>query len=434
MAGCAEESPFDFGQPRDCSIPEQNAFMLRLMEGAYLWNEHVPGDVDPAVYESPSDLVRDVRYAELDRWSRVSDLRTTEALYEEGMVIGLGFRTRRDAENRVRLSFVDPLSPAGQAGLRRGDTINGVAGFSAAQLDEREGWGDAFGANEPGVTVQLQVDQGQETEVLSITKDWYPLVTVPLSDIIDHNGTPVGYVFFTGFVEPSIEELSAVFEQFEAADVRHVVVDLRYNGGGRISAARHLVNLLVGAQAAGEVSFRTRYAASLADANSTRNIERVRGSLPSLEHAVFITTGSTASASELVINAVRPWATVSLVGGTTAGKPVGSAQWTFCDKSAHPITFKLLNARDEGDYFDGFAPTCQADDDLGEALGSPDEASMAAALRRLDGDACLEPTPPNDDDEGEGEGEAQVEARGLRRNAPALPGAHPELDGLRGLY
>ncbi|MGH1343122.1 MAG: S41 family peptidase [Nannocystales bacterium] len=439
-AGCAEEDPLDFGGPRDCTLPEQNAFMYLLMQEAYLWNEHVPDDVDPAAFESPSALVTEVRYSELDRWSRVSDLATSDALFEEGMVIGIGFRTRRTEDNRVLLGFVDPLSPAGLAGLKRGDELVGAGGFTNIELDESDGWTDALGPNEPGIDVQLEVathastDTDTEPRSVSLTKDWYPLVTVPLADVIDHEGTPVGYLFFTTFVEPSIDELSDAFARFEAAGVRNVVVDMRYNGGGRISAARHLVDLLVGAQASGEISYRTDYTPSLAEANSTRHIERQSSSLPALDHVVFITTGSTASASELVINAVRPWAPVSVVGSPTAGKPVGSAQFTFCDKAANPITFRLLNARDEGDYFDGFATDCDSPDDLGHQLGDPQEASMAAALARLDGAAC-----PTVEDSGDGDGEVEGEAElgpsaEIRTRPAGLPGAYPGIDALRGTY
>ncbi len=410
--------------------------MYRLMQEAYLWSEYVPDDVDPAGFESPSALVTELRYAELDRWSRVSDLATSDALFEEGMVIGIGIRTQRTADNRVVLGFVDPLSPAGVAGLHRGDELVGAGGFTSAQLDESDGWTDALGVNEPGIQVQLEVAAladaatGARSRSISLTKDWYPLVTVPVSDVIDHDGTPVGYLFFTTFVEPSIDELSAAFTRFQAEGVRNIVVDMRYNGGGRISAARHLVDLLVGSDADGEISYRTDYAPGLADANSTRHIERQRASLPGLDHVVFITTRSTASASELVINAVLPFASVSIVGSSTAGKPVGSAQFTFCDKAAHPITFRLLNARGEGDYFDGFSTNCASPDDLSHRLGDPREASLAAALGRLDAETCPQP-----EDGGDDEGEAEVkQPRGFRAPPAGLPGAYPGLDVLRGVY
>ncbi len=439
VAGCSEDDPLDFGQPRNCSIPAQNEWVYGLMQEAYLWNEHVPSDVDPARYESPSDLVSELRYAELDRWSRVSDLETTEALFEEGKVIGLGFRTRR-VDDHVELAFVDPLSPAGVAGLRRGDRLAGIGDLSAAQLDADDSWSDAFGPNEPGVTVALQMaaESPETTREVVVTKDWYPLVTVPYAQVQQHGGRPVGYLFFTTFVEPSVEELDRAFAEFAEAGVREVVLDLRYNGGGRVSTARHLMNLLVGATAPGQVAYRTEYAPALSDADTARELEAKDASLPALEHVVFITTGSTASASELVINGVTPYVAVSVVGSVSAGKPVGSAQWEFCDQVALPITFRLLNAQGRGDYFGGFALDCEAQDDLGFDLGDPQEAAMQAALARLDHAPC--PAPADEaEDEDEGEGEASGPPPGLRAghtgsSRPPLRGAYPGLDELRERY
>lgn len=429
-SGCREENPFDFGGPRDCSITEQNAFMYTLMQEAYLWNEFVPDDVDPAAYASPSELVTDIRYDELDRWSRVSDLVTSDALFNEGMVVGMGFRTRRDPADAVVLGFVDPLSPAGQAGLQRGDVLVGVGSLTAAQLDADDGWGDAFGESEPGITVDLQVQSaGEEPRTVSVTKDWYPLVTVPYAQVLQRGETPVGYVFFTTFVEPSIDELSVAFAEFAEAGVREVIVDFRYNGGGRLSAARHLMNLLVGGQASGQVAYRTEYAPQLSSEDRDRDLARQSSSLDALDHVVFINTGSTASASELVINAVRPYARVSVVGSRSAGKPVGSAQWTFCDKAAHPITFRLLNAEREGDYFNGIEVDCEASDGLDAPLGDPNEAAIAAALALLGGESCPAPTQ---DDEGE---EARAPRGDVLRARPVeLPGAYPGLDELRSRY
>ncbi len=433
-AGCQEENPFDFGGPRDCSIPEQNAFMYTLMQEAYLWNEFVPSDVDPAAYESPSDLVGDVRYAELDRWSRVSDLVTSDALFNEGMVVGMGFRTRRDAAEAVVLGFVDPLSPAGQAGLQRGDVLVGVGDRTAEQLDADDAWGEAFGESEPGITVDLQVrSAGGQPRTVSVTKDWYPLVTVPYAEVLQRGDTAVGYVFFTTFVEPSIDELTMAFTDFAEAGVREVIVDFRYNGGGRLSAARHLMNLLVGGQNDGRVAYRTEYAPQLSSEDRDRDLSRQSASLEALDHVVFINTGSTASASELVINAVRPYTNVSVVGSRSAGKPVGSAQWTFCDKAAHPITFRLLNAEREGDYFEGIDVDCEAGDGLSAPLGDPTEEAIAAALALLSGEACPAPLANEDADDGDGD-EAQAGSRGLRARPSELPGAYPGLDELRSRY
>ncbi len=426
MPAC-QEDPFDFGQPRNCEIGTQNAWVYELMLNAYLWADHLP-DVDPLAFDDPASMVAEIRWQEVDRWSRVSDRVTTEALFEEGKVIGLGTRTGLDDDGNVVFSFVHPLSPAGQAGLQRGDRLVGLGGFAIEQVSDENLWDVAYGPNEPGIVVDMVVETGGETKELSITKDWYPLVTVPFVEILSAGGRNVGYFTFTTFVEPSVAELDAAFMRFREAGVRDVIVDLRYNGGGSISTARHLMDLLVGGVAAGKVAYRVDYTGVLDAEDSTRHLSRVGASLPAIDKVVFITTGSTLSASELVINGVRPYVDVELVGGRTGGKPVGSHQWSFCDKVAQPITFRLINADDVTDYFDGFEADCAAGDDVKRALGDPTEASIAAALARIEGASC--PAPPTPE-----EGEAQAPAGPRLRDRPAEPpGAYPGLPELRGLY
>ena len=82
-----------------------------------------------------------------------------------------------------------------------------------------------------------------------------------------------------------------------------------------------------------------------------------------LQRLVVIATRSTASASELVINALRPFMPVTIVGDPTYGKPVGSYGLRFCDKVLWPISFSIKNANLEGDYFDGLPVDCPAADD-----------------------------------------------------------------------
>lgn len=431
LCACAED-PFDFGGPRSCSVVDQNDYVYSLMQRAYLFADEVATDVDPSVYEAPADLVRDLR-VEPDRWSRVSDLAKTEALFDKGQIVGLGYRALRDADGDLVIASVHAGSPADLAGLRRGDHIRGIAGLRIAQIDEEDRWGEVYGEDAAGVSVDLLVeprDEPVEIEV-SVVKDGITIETVPHDSVIEVDGRPVGYVVFSSFVSPADAALDAAFERIVKSGAREVVVDLRYNGGGLLSVARHLVSLLVGDVADGEVAYRVEYNDEFSGENEDRRISRHDGSIRDLEHVVFVTTGSTLSASELVINAVRPHAKVSVVGDVTGGKPVGSRHFEFCDKIAVPITFEVLNADGEGRYFDGIAADCAAVDDLGHELGDPAEASLAAALSLITGNGCPPiPEAPERED-------ANVEpapgyaARGASRRAlpPVRIDAPAELDG-----
>jgi C-terminal processing protease CtpA/Prc len=425
-AACAADDPFDFGGPRSCEVPDQNAWVHGLMQQAYLFADDLP-TIDPLEYESPSEMVTALR-VDPDRWSRVSDKARTDALFEEGKVVGLGFRTRRDADDRVVVATVDVDTPAATAGLRRGDVIRAIGGLAIEQIDEEDRWGDVYGESEPGVAVALEIEhQDGQLQPVELVKDWIPIDTVPESRVLEVGGRAVGYVVLSTFVETSKAALDDAFAQFRAAGVREVIVDLRYNGGGLIEVARHFMHLLVGAVAEGEVAYRVRYNDTFADENDERVLMRLPNTLSAVDHVAFITTGSTLSASELLINAVAAHVPVSIVGDTTGGKPVGSRHFDFCDQIAVPITFRLLNADDHGDYFEGLPPTCPAPDDLTRELGNEQEGSLAAALHLSSTGQCPDPPP-------DGEGAAGTDPMGLR--TPSEPAssqgdAWPELAGLR---
>jgi hypothetical protein len=107
-----------------------------------------------------------------------------------------------------------------------------------------------------------------------------------------------------------------------------------------------------------------------------------------LQRLFVITTHSSASASELIINSLRPYMPVVVVGDTTYGKPVGQYGIRFCDKILAPVAFSIKNANNEGDFFDGIAPTCTAGDDYLHELGDTGEASYAEALNYIRTGSC----------------------------------------------
>jgi hypothetical protein len=105
-----------------------------------------------------------------------------------------------------------------------------------------------------------------------------------------------------------------------------------------------------------------------------------------LNRIFFIGTSSTASASELIINGVKPYlGSTILAGSTTHGKPVGMYAYPFInyDYVVLPVTFKYTNANDEGDFYDGIPPDLEAEDDLSHDFGDPEEASLKAVLDYL---------------------------------------------------
>lgn len=107
-----------------------------------------------------------------------------------------------------------------------------------------------------------------------------------------------------------------------------------------------------------------------------------------LTRVFVITTEATASASESLINGLRPHVDVRTIGATTHGKPVGMYSWNFCDLVAVPISFEIVNADGAGGYYDGLAPDCLADDLLTVPAGDVEETSLAEAPHLLEFGTC----------------------------------------------
>jgi C-terminal peptidase prc len=373
-----------------CSAVGQNLFVHDVLVDLYLWNWLVP-PVNPARYRSPEAYLEAVRYRALDAaFSYIGDRAEEEAFFSESQFVGLGLSTRV-AAGEMRVLQVFPGSPAADAGLARGDRILAIDGRSVDDLIAANAIGSAFGPAEAGLVVHVTF-QSADTAVCeaALTKR---VVTIPtVSDVRIHevDGRRVGYLFFRNFVQPSFEALDSAFAEFLAAGVRDVVLDLRYNGGGLVSVAQHLASLVGGKRTEGRIFAEFSHN----DENSYRNVTlRFEPSARALtlSRLFVITTRSSASASELVINALSPYIPVIAIGDTTYGKPVGQYGITFCDKVLYPVAFSLRNADGEGDYFGGLPPTCAAADGVDRPLGDASEASLAEALAFVRTGACSAP-------------------------------------------
>lgn len=380
-------------QPSNCSIPVQNLYLRDVLQEFYYWNAFL-ADPNPTRFPSPEAYLETVRYLPLDQsYSYIASKATTDAFFSSSQFVGFGLATHMavspDGQQlTVRVSQVFDGSPAAEAGLARGDRVLSVGGRSVTDWWLAGQIGEAFGppteGYETGVVVERAAAEPQEVRMVKRA------VTIPtVSDvrIFEVNGVKTGYVFFRNFVEPSVEALDATFARLKEAGVRELILDLRYNGGGLVSVAQHLASLIGGARTNGLVLAEYFHNDRNAFRNRFLRFEAVEHAL-GLDRLVVITTRASASASELIINGLRPFLPVIVVGDTTYGKPVGQYGFDFCDKTAFPVSFSLRNASGEGDFFTGITPTCVAPDDLDHPLGDAHEASLAVALRLIEQGAC----------------------------------------------
>ena len=377
-------------QPSNCSsATSQNLWVRDQLNTFYYWYQFLPGNVSPASFTTPEAYLDAVRYRPIDNsYSFITSAVASDSFYNDSQQVATGI-VYQLVSPEMRVLQVFPNSPAAEAGLVRGDRITSLNGQSIATHVANGTFGTALGLSEVGVALDIvyQKASGESVQARMVKR----LITVPsvsLTRVVEVDGRRIGYINFKAFVGPSVAALDEAFAALRAAGATELVLDLRYNGGGLVDVAAHLGGLIGGARTSGQVAFTQAHNDRIAARyNETTRFENPDNAM-NLQRLVVITTRSSASASELVINALRPYMPVAVIGDTTYGKPVGQYGLSFCGKVLYPVAFSIRNANDEGDYYDGIAPTCAAADDITHQLGDTDEASFAEALTYIRTGAC----------------------------------------------
>jgi C-terminal processing protease CtpA/Prc len=375
--------------PASCTTTSQNLWVRDYLNLVYYWYQHLTPNVNPASFNSPEAYLEAVRYRPIDNYySYIQSAAVSNAFYSDSQFIGYGFGSLTSATDILVLQVYDD-SPALEAGLSRGDRIVTVNGQSVAAMVANGSIGGAFGPADIGVesTIEWLTPSG-ERRAARMAKRSVTIPTVSLTRLFDIDGRRVGYLFFRNFVTPSTAALNDAFASLKQAGVNELVLDLRYNGGGLVNVAQHLVSLIGGARTDGQPAFNYIHN----DKIGPRENRVVRFTNPeqalNLDRLFVIATRSTASSSELVINALKPFIPVTVIGDATYGKPVGSYLQPFCDRVLAAVAFSIKNANLEGDYFDGIPADCPAPDDASHQLGDPEEGSLAEALTFIRTGAC----------------------------------------------
>jgi C-terminal peptidase prc len=379
-------------EPANCQTSGQNLYVRDIMTELYYWYPFVPA-VDPVRFDSPEAYLEAVRYRPLDHsFSYITSREANESFFSESQFVGLGLSTTiRAGEMRVLQVFEG--SPAAEAGLGRGHRILEINGRTIEALNASGQLDEAFGPNQIGAEVEVafQARDGQARRA-SMTKRAVTIPTVSLTRVVTVDGRRVGYVFFRNFVRPSFAALDEAFAVLREAKVTELVLDLRYNGGGLVDVAVHLASLIAGPVTNGQVMAKYVHNDKYRSFDEDIRFETTENGL-GLSRLFVVTTRGSASASELLINALRPYMPVVVIGDRTYGKPVGQYGIPFCDKVVAPVAFTIRNVADQGDYFDGIPADCTAGDDITHDLGDAAEASLTEALHVLGTGVCSAKAP-----------------------------------------
>lgn len=434
---CTDQDDNLFSVPANIEVQD---FVWKGLNTWYFWQGEVADLADSKLdnaeeyisflqgFPNPGDLFEHLRHPD-DRFSViVSDYNVLQNS-QQGNATTDGADTRfiflNTGSNEVigYVRYIIPGSDAAGKDIHRGDivyAVNGQSLFFNSETDNNLGLLDAntYTLNLANLTVTDGVrsitPNGRNIDLTRTSITENPIL---INTTIDVGSKKVGYIMYNQFVSNFDTQLNGVFGDFQAQGVTDLVLDFRYNPGGFVSSAVNLGSMVTGqfdGQLFAKSRFNDKVQAQVSDANVNtffRNALESGTAINSLglSKVYVLTTGSTASASELVINALDPYIEVVQVGTTTTGKNetsftlYDSPSWSFNDSQLNPnhkwamqpLVSRIENSAGFSNYTDGLNPDIELSEDLTNlgVLGDETEPLLAAALTNIA--AAGRPSPFN---------------------------------------
>jgi carboxyl-terminal processing protease len=435
------------------SLPEYAAFNPRQYAGTldgfkqelYALTQYSPNNSATSFPYEYTGTAGSAKYSYIDDISThnvisaVKDEKSSVDLEGVGNDFGLrlgGYRFCETCEPySIYVQAVYQGSPVDLKGLTRGAVITKINGITYGASISTESAAVNTALNASNVTIAGFLKDGVTAFNYTLNKTTYKSSPIYAAKVLAVNGTKVGYLAYARFsnMDNSKAGFDAAFADFASQGVTKLVIDLRYNGGGYVSTAQYLLNLIATPALTGQVMFKERYNTLMQTGTATimknqpllddegkfqyvteNNIRRVAnytdlakdyfseakqvtnfskaGPLQGVTDVVFIVTRSTASASELVINSLKPYLNVKIAGTNSYGKPIGFFPITLDYKldattkketgyDVYYSMFQTTNSRGEGEYFNGFTPDLYlTGDDAAHDFGDLKENNLARAL------------------------------------------------------
>lgn len=408
-----------------------NDFVWKGMNLYYLWQEDVPDLDDERFanqdelndflrgYSDPSVLFNHVRVdPSIDRFSVIfSDYRVLEGVLSgttknNGVDFGLKYKSGSTTDIFGWVRYILPDSDASSKDIHRGDLFYAVNG-TPLTVDNYQ----SLLANETYTLNLADYDNGNITpngESVTLTKATYSENPVLINTVIESGPHKIGYLMYNGFYSGYESQLNAAFGQLQSQGITDLVLDLRYNSGGSIDTATRLASMITG-QFTGELFAKEQWNAKVQAYYEANNPSALRDNFTNaignnatinslnLSKVYILTSKSTASASELVINGLAPYIDVVQIGDYTTGKNVGSitlydsADFSRIGRNPNhryamqPIVLKIVNKDGFGDYLDGLEPDQSLIEDLGNLniLGDTTEPLLSTAIGLITGEGRM---------------------------------------------
>jgi hypothetical protein len=423
------------------STLEENFWLRSWSNETYLWNREIT-DQNPGNFSSPVGYFSQLKtFATTQSGENKDDFHfsqpTSEFLEQRNNQATSGYGARFVAVNGqsapprdFRVLYTESNSPAsevvnGQVRLPRGTKlieIDGESVISGNDVDTLNNGLFPLTAGETHSFVVRYPGAASNTSFNLVSEDIAPEPVNRTKILNLQNGDKVGYMLFNTFSPFASEKsLADAFADLSTQGIDDLVLDLRYNGGGLLAVAAQLGYMVAGdARTAGKTFELLQYNedAMGTDPTSDSNeqvqpitfidegvgfsvAEGQKLSTVNLPRLYILSTGSTCSASEAVINGLRGIdVEIILIGDITCGKPYGFLPTSNCGETYYTIQFRGVNDKNFGDYSDGFVPDdnsfnfgervkgCTIDDDINNELGDTNEALLKTALYYRENNSC----------------------------------------------
>jgi Periplasmic protease len=417
-----EESDDDEGITEEPIATATQEWIESIMRTHYYWYNEIPAsenldytlDDESFFYSMLSKKDGKEYDGVMYHYSYIENLFGTRTLPQTNNSYGFEFMLIANDNTytsyRALVFYTTPGSPAETAGVKRGDWITRRNGESI----NANNYNLLYGAEACTFTVERWDDDKNDyvalPDPISVSAA-HAIEDNPvfLTKVIPWKGKKVGYLVYNHFTDGKSEgdvsydnELRSMSAEFKEEGVNEFVLDLRYNNGGLLSSATILCAILAPETALGKelghLKYNDKQSPQIRSFNMSESLLNPSGRNLNLETLYVLTSNSTASASEMIINSLKPFMEVVVIGEQTEGKNVGSLPYTSEDKNweMHPIVCQIYNSDNFTDYANGFPP----DYELNEAfeyvssttvtlvqlfpLGDENERMLNAALRLID--------------------------------------------------
>lgn len=379
----------------------------------YYWAGEMPASKELNYFQAPEQFFKGLLSSD-DKFSSIDSLYTSTATRSIGSTdYSYGMEYNLTSINNVfyaHVLYTVAGSPAEEAGLQRGDWVMSVDGNSLTKENATVLLGgpavEILVGHYDAEAKQVVAEECPRQLPAACSIDDNPVYCVKAFDV---NGTLVGYLAYNHFTPGTAytataqgsatnydDDLRRASTQLAAAGVTELVLDLRYNNGGYITCAQLLSTLLAPASALGQPMAFLEYNSKIQSVQMFFNESLIgQGTNLNLKRLFVLTSGATASASEMVMNCLMPYMEVVQIGTTTVGKNMGARSFDNEEQmvTMTPMICKIYNALGESDYTEGFSPSSSAlkideNNYLSNflPLGNPEEALLATALSYIAGE------------------------------------------------